>query len=115
VVCIASANAGNTSQDLKTGFLVGGTPRKQQYGLLIGVAVSVLAIGAALIAMNKALETFSAVPLVKLDVNALPDGINVQSQSFERTQVSVVGADRQSTTVQTGGYWLLNALGSKVL
>src|SRR5262249_11130277 len=41
VVCIASANAGNTSQDLKTGFLVGATPRKQQIALLIGVLVSV--------------------------------------------------------------------------
>src|ERR671927_211440 len=44
VVCIASANAGNTSQDLKTGFLVGATPRNQQLGLLVGVAVSVLSI-----------------------------------------------------------------------
>lgn len=45
MVCIAAANAGNTSQDLKTGFLVGATPRSQQIGLIIGVAASVLAIG----------------------------------------------------------------------
>lgn len=45
MVCIAAANAGNTSQDLKTGFLVGATPRAQQIGLIIGVAASVLAIG----------------------------------------------------------------------
>src|SRR5437762_12901865 len=45
VVCIASANAGNTSQDLKTGFLVGATPRYQQLGLMVGVLVSVFAIG----------------------------------------------------------------------
>ena len=37
VVCIASANAGNTSQDLKTGFLVGATPAKQQLALIVGV------------------------------------------------------------------------------
>ena len=37
IVCIAAANAGATSQDLKTGFLVGATPRAQQIGLLIGV------------------------------------------------------------------------------
>ncbi len=42
VVCIASANAGNTSQDLKTGFLVGATPAKQQLALIIGVVVSVI-------------------------------------------------------------------------
>ncbi len=45
VVCIAAANAGATSQDLKTGYLVGATPRLQQYGLIIGVLVSVFAVG----------------------------------------------------------------------
>jgi len=39
VVCIASANAGDTSQDLKTGYLLGATPRAQQVALLIGVAL----------------------------------------------------------------------------
>ena len=42
VVCIASANAGDTSQDLKTGFLIGATPRKQQIALMVGVCVSTL-------------------------------------------------------------------------
>jgi putative OPT family oligopeptide transporter len=45
IVCIAAANAGATSQDLKTGFLVGATPRSQQIGLLVGVVASSLAIG----------------------------------------------------------------------
>ena len=45
MVCIAAANAGATSQDLKTGFLVGATPRWQQIGLLIGVLVASLVIG----------------------------------------------------------------------
>ncbi|NUR53216.1 MAG: oligopeptide transporter, OPT family [Acidobacteria bacterium] len=45
VVCIAAANAGATSQDLKTGFIVGATPIYQQYGLLIGVITSALIIG----------------------------------------------------------------------
>jgi putative OPT family oligopeptide transporter len=45
VVCIAAANAGATSQDLKTGFIVGATPIYQQYGLIIGVLVSALIIG----------------------------------------------------------------------
>ncbi len=45
IVCIAAANAGATSQDLKTGFLVGATPIRQQIGLVIGVIASVLAIG----------------------------------------------------------------------
>ena len=45
VVCICAANAGNTSQDLKTGYLVGATPLYQQLGLIIGVGVSALSIG----------------------------------------------------------------------
>src|SRR5688572_32689402 len=45
VVCIAISNAGTCSQDLKTGFLLGATPVKQQGALLIGVLTSVLAVG----------------------------------------------------------------------
>src|SRR3954452_965002 len=45
IVCIAAANAGNTSQDLKTGYIVGATPYYQQLGLLIGVLASALSIG----------------------------------------------------------------------
>ncbi len=45
IVCIAAANAGATSQDLKTGYLVGATPIRQQIGLVVGVVASVLAIG----------------------------------------------------------------------
>ena len=45
MVCIAASNAGGTSQDLKTGFLVGATPRYQQLALIIGVIVSAIAVG----------------------------------------------------------------------
>lgn len=45
IVCIASANAGATSQDLKTGYILGATPVKQQIGLIIGVLAATLAIG----------------------------------------------------------------------
>ena len=48
IVCIAAANAGATSQDLKTGYLVGATPIRQQIGLVIGVLVSTLVIGITL-------------------------------------------------------------------
>lgn len=46
MICIAAANAGATSQDLKTGYIVGATPRYQQMALFIGAIVSSLAIGA---------------------------------------------------------------------
>jgi len=55
VVCIAAANAGATSQDLKTGFLVGATPWKQQIGLIVGVCVSVLAIGGTLLLLDRSI------------------------------------------------------------
>jgi putative OPT family oligopeptide transporter len=54
VICIISAIAGDTSQDLKTGFLVGATPRKQQAGQLLGVVAAALAIGGILIILNEA-------------------------------------------------------------
>ena len=54
VICVVAAIAGDTSQDLKTGFLVGATPRKQQIGELIGVLVSAVAIGAILYLLSMA-------------------------------------------------------------
>jgi putative OPT family oligopeptide transporter len=53
LVCIAAANAGATSQDLKTGFLVGATPRRQQIGFIIGVLVSTLVIGGTLFLLDR--------------------------------------------------------------
>ncbi|HXH07126.1 MAG TPA: oligopeptide transporter, OPT family [Vicinamibacterales bacterium] len=55
VVCIAAANAGATSQDLKTGFIVGATPVYQQLGLVIGVLVSSLIIGLTTLYLHQAM------------------------------------------------------------
>jgi putative OPT family oligopeptide transporter len=52
VVCIAASIGGATSQDLKTGFLVGATPRYQQLGLMIGVTTSAIAVGWVLLFLN---------------------------------------------------------------
>ena len=54
VICIVAAIAGDTSQDLKTGYLLGATPKKQQIGELLGVVVSGLAIGGVLYLLNAA-------------------------------------------------------------
>src|SRR5438874_1619262 len=53
VVCIAAANAGGTSQDLKTGYLVGATPLYQQIGLIIGVVTSAFVIGVTTIYLHR--------------------------------------------------------------
>jgi putative OPT family oligopeptide transporter len=54
VVCIASSNGGTTSQDLKTGFLVGATPKYQQYAILAGTISSAIVIGLTMLALNSA-------------------------------------------------------------
>jgi putative OPT family oligopeptide transporter len=99
VVCIAAANAGATSQDLKTGYLVGATPSYQQIALFAGVAASAVIIGITLIAMNKGLEKYEAVTLA-IDASNLPEGVVVENRAFQHEG-------------QT--YTLLNSLGSKTV
>jgi putative OPT family oligopeptide transporter len=60
IVCIAAANAGNTSQDLKTGYLVGATPFYQQMGLIVGVLVSASVIAMTTIYMHQVFGIGSA-------------------------------------------------------
>lgn len=60
IVCIAASNGGTTSQDLKTGYLVGATPRRQQIALLVGVLTSALVIGYTLLFLNKSYTTTAA-------------------------------------------------------
>src|ERR1700722_15714797 len=81
VVCIAAAIAGATSQDLKTGYLVGATPYRQQLGLLIGVTVSTVAIGATLNLMNVGLEKYipSQIPV---NIQSLPSGVKIEQNAF---------------------------------
>ena len=54
VVCIASSNGGTTSQDLKTGYLVGATPSMQQWSILVGAVTSAMVIGLTMLALNSA-------------------------------------------------------------
>ena len=59
IVCVAASNGGTISQDLKTGFLVGGTPHRQQKAILVGVITSAIVIGLTLIYLNKSAETIA--------------------------------------------------------
>jgi putative OPT family oligopeptide transporter len=65
IVCIAASNGGTTSQDLKTGFLVGSTPRLQQIAILVGALASALALGPILLRLNDAATVY--VPRVMLE------------------------------------------------
>ncbi|HEY4979124.1 MAG TPA: oligopeptide transporter, OPT family [Candidatus Acidoferrum sp.] len=96
VVCIAAAIAGATSQDLKTGYLVGATPFWQQMGLLIGVTISTVAIGATLNLMNKGLEKYIPTQ-IPVTLQSLPSGVKVERESF---------------VYQGKTYALINSLGS---
>jgi putative OPT family oligopeptide transporter len=118
VVCIASANAGNTSQDLKTGFLVGATPAKQQLALMVGVTVSVFAIGFTLGGMNRGLEEFRPANIV-IDMNHLPQGVAQYSGKFDRSTVPLItgggpaGRAENTTTQQSvQGMTLYTAINS---
>jgi putative OPT family oligopeptide transporter len=64
IVCIAASNGGTTSQDLKTGHLVGGTPRLQQYAILIGAFASALMLGPILLRLNDAATVYVPVERV---------------------------------------------------
>ncbi len=115
VVCIASSNAGDTSQDLKTGYLIGATPRAQQIALLVGVVVSTFAVGYTLTAMNKGLEEFR--PLVKqVDINHLPAGVTAEEtdgqRTFDRDHFSYRNAQGQEVTLSGSNFYLLNAINS---
>ncbi len=78
VVCIASSNGGTIAQSLKTGFLVGATPRRQELAIVVGSLSSALVIGLTLLALNYAGTVYSTlpenVPHLKhpLDVSKLP-------------------------------------------
>jgi putative OPT family oligopeptide transporter len=99
VVAIAAANAGATSQDLKTGYLVGATPQRQQIGLIVGVLVASFVIGLTLIGMNKGLEKYTP-NVIPINLAQLPDGVQVETQNYEHAGKT---------------YVLVNALGSQVV
>ena len=62
VVCIAASNGGTTSQDLKTGYLLGATPRSQQVAILIGALTSALVMGVTLLLLNDAGTVYTKKP-----------------------------------------------------
>ena len=77
IICIVAAISGDTSQDLKTGYILGATPRKQQIGEIIGVVASSLAIGGTLYLLNNAWgfgSTELAAPQAKL-MQTITEGV----------------------------------------
>jgi len=119
VVCIAASNAGDTSQDLKTGYLIGATPWKQQIAIMIGVIVSIFSIGATLNAMNKGLETFQRLPKpIVFSLDHLPDGVQNNGNFNASDRITLTSHDADHTKEEISNakqYILLNAIGSTTL
>src|SRR2546427_815148 len=82
IVCIASSNAGATSQDLKTGFLIGATPRLQQIAILVRALASALVVGPILLKLNDAATVYVPIaqvaPGLRTDPKALAETAALQ-------------------------------------
>jgi len=116
IVCIAASNAGDTSQDLKTGYLIGATPWKQQAALIAGVIICTFSIGATLNAMNNGLESFSRLPAPIAVTQAMyADGVQDKGV-FTRDRFTLASKEGAKQIVTNGrSYTLLNAIGSSTL
>jgi putative OPT family oligopeptide transporter len=113
VVCIASAIAGATSQDLKTGFLVGATPVWQQIGLIIGVTISTVAVGGTLILMNKGLAKYNPVD-IPLNIQQLPTGVAVENQNYTHDGKTFVLVNAIGSAQVPDGKYLYDASAQKI-
>jgi putative OPT family oligopeptide transporter len=89
IVCIAASNGGTTSQDLKTGYLVGSTPKYQQYAILVGALVSAIALGPILLKLNAAGSVY--VPIGTM-IEGKPAG---NLQPGEKADVSKLSGRRE--------------------
>ena len=91
IVCIASSNGGTTSQDLKTGFLVGATPRLQQIAILIGAFASALLMGPILLKLNDTATVY--VPIAQV----APQGLTTDVAALGDARESLTGRRRATT------------------
>ncbi len=107
LVCVAASNGGTISQDLKTGFLVGATPRHQQTAILVGVVTSAVVIGFTLLMLNDSLTTHEPVAFPSYSATGLtdqreegPDGQTYQVAYLQDEQLKTA----EGTEVPRGKY-----------
>ena len=116
IVCIAASNGGTTSQDLKTGFIVGATPKSQQIAILIGALASALVLGYVLLWLNQASTVY--VPAADTKNVTLRGGYRFdltkceqrggQPKREDRAGASYIVCHQTDTTVGTTGRYLVN-------
>ncbi len=102
VVCIAGACAGATTQSLKTGFIVGGTPSRQEWGFVVGVLTSVVVIGITLKLLNSSATRINPVQISNVEITSDMKAQGSVSYNGREYQVlSVLG----SRTIPDGRYY----------
>ena len=94
IVCIACSNAGTTSQDLKTGYLVGGTPKLQQISILIGAFASALLMGPILLKLNDTATVYVPIATVA------PQGLITDASQLGTARESLTGVQADDDTSQ---------------
>lgn len=115
IVCIASSNAGSTSQDLKTGFLVGGTPKLQQYSILIGAFCSALILGPILLKLNDTGTVYVPVaqvaPGLTTDASKLTETAQLQGPQAEQDNKTYKVWRKNDTAGGPAGKYLVDDAG----
>lgn len=112
VVCIASSNGGTTSQDLKTGYLVGATPNRQQWAILVGALTSALVIGGTMLALDAAGTHYTTRDLPDRKLNIPEDAptgrVGKPHEEDARAYyiVHVVRNDKLNPDVPSGRYYV---------
>jgi len=107
IVCIAASNGGTTSQDLKTGFLVGATPKAQQIALLIGVLTSAIVIGYTLLLLNDASTIYAkrSFPNVTFDTtNLSKEKVGGPEGTRDSSEYSVLQLTQPRDGIAVGKY-----------
>jgi len=116
IVCIAASNAGTTSQDLKTGFLVGATPRLQQYAILAGAFASALILGPILLKLNDAGTVYvpaaQVAPHVTTDASKLTQTAQIQGPQASSDHATYKVWQKTDTTGGPAGKYLVRDDGS---
>ncbi len=92
IVCVASSNGGTTSQDLKTGYLVGATPSKQQIAILVGALTSAVVIGATLLLLNESKTVYTSKPENLPKIAAPADALTGEKMTYEGSRIRRLAA-----------------------
>lgn len=118
IVCIASSNGGTTSQDLKTGYLVGSTPRLQQYAILAGALSSALILGPILLKLNDAGTVYvpaaQVAPALSTDASKLTETASLQGPQAEQDKASYKVWHKTDTVGGPAGKYLVDNTGKAV-